>query len=391
MTIPDFYHGREQSFVKHEILKNYLVMLAHIIGFTNHTSVAYVDCFSGPWKEATENFEDTSFDLAIRQLLEAQKFHKQRDKNVDMRCLFLEIDPAAYKRLSDYALQFEQYQPELEVETLNKPFEKAIEDIRYFVNKRPNTFSFFFIDPTGWSGFGMDQIEPLLKMQSGEVMINFMTSFISRFIEHPAEETQQSFENLFGSSEYRELIQNIPQAEREDKLVSAYANNIKSRGGYKAVCTAIILNPLLNRTHFHLIYATRHILGVKKFKETEKKAMKAMEAARADAQQRKRESQGQLTLFESEEMHDGTYFDELRERYLNLAKNQFMQMLQANIRLPYDKAFIEILQTPLIWESDLKSWIEDWQKQGILKIEGLVGKERTPKIRNAHALLWFGQ
>jgi hypothetical protein len=90
-------------------------------------------------------------------------------------------------------------------------------------------------------------------------------------------------------------------------------------------------------------------------------------------------------------MHDGTYFDELRERYLNLAKNQLMRMLQANIRLPYDKAFIEILQTPLVWESDLKSWIEDWQKQELLKIEGLIGKERTPKISKPHALLWLGQ
>ncbi len=47
--MPDLtlYKGREQTYVKHYILEEYLGRFAHIIGWYWQT-IAYVDCFSGP-------------------------------------------------------------------------------------------------------------------------------------------------------------------------------------------------------------------------------------------------------------------------------------------------------------------------------------------------------
>ena len=75
--------------------------------------------------------------------------------------------------------------------------------------------------------------------------------------------------------------------------------------------------PEINRSHFHLIYLTRKPKGIEVFKDAERQAMRDMESARAKAQQSRRQQKrgGQKELFSAEELHDPTYFDEIRDRY----------------------------------------------------------------------------
>ena len=61
------YEGREQSLVKHLILRRYLRRFAFIIG-SHWSSITYVDCFSGPWRSRSDQFADTSFGIAIHEL-----------------------------------------------------------------------------------------------------------------------------------------------------------------------------------------------------------------------------------------------------------------------------------------------------------------------------------
>jgi hypothetical protein len=44
---PDDYIGREQTFIKHTLLKAYLERLFMIVG-KYQESISYVDCFAGP-------------------------------------------------------------------------------------------------------------------------------------------------------------------------------------------------------------------------------------------------------------------------------------------------------------------------------------------------------
>lgn len=64
MLDPDAYEGREQTYLKHFVLKNYLERVAYNI-FSFQDNFAYVDCFSGPWKSGSQSYEDTSFKIAI--------------------------------------------------------------------------------------------------------------------------------------------------------------------------------------------------------------------------------------------------------------------------------------------------------------------------------------
>lgn len=48
-------------------------------------------------------------------------------------------------------------------------------EVVQFAKAENNMFTFTFIDPTGWKGFGMNNIRPLLELPFSEVLINFMT------------------------------------------------------------------------------------------------------------------------------------------------------------------------------------------------------------------------
>ena len=88
------YAGREQSYVKHVFLENYLEALAHKIG-SIYSHIVYVDGFAGPWQSANERFEDTSFGIALSQLRNAKESWKQLGHNVQMSAHLVERDATA--------------------------------------------------------------------------------------------------------------------------------------------------------------------------------------------------------------------------------------------------------------------------------------------------------
>jgi hypothetical protein len=79
--------------------------------------------------------------------------------------------------------------------------------------------------------------------------------------------------------------------------------SIHDTGAFRYVCAAVVLHPQKDTAHFHLIYATRDLKGIDVFKEAEKTAMKVMEEARAEAQQRQRTQKGQHELFPAPVLH----------------------------------------------------------------------------------------
>jgi three-Cys-motif partner protein len=61
----DLYAGREQTLVKHFILREYLQRFAIIVGHHCNT-ITYVDCFSGPWNVRSDDLSDSSFSIALQ-------------------------------------------------------------------------------------------------------------------------------------------------------------------------------------------------------------------------------------------------------------------------------------------------------------------------------------
>lgn len=375
----DLYEGREQSLVKHLILKRYLLRFALIIGRT-WRSITYVDCFSGPWKSKSESYEDTSFAIAIKQLREARDRLSQEGIDLQLRAFFIERNASAFAQLQEFADQIE----DIEIVTRNAELEDSVHEIRRFVGAG-DTFPFIFIDPKGWSGFALDLIRPLLELQPCEVLINFMTQHIVRFIDNTA--SQESFEELFGSAAFHERLAGTERDDRVDASVFQYRDAVSEAGGFDFPGISAILQPHKDRSHFHLIYLSRAAKGLEVFKAEEKKSMQDMETARAKAEQRKRVSKaGQLEFFGPDDAPESNYFESLRKRYINLAQSDLESTLRSDGQILFDDAWCRWLRFPLVWESDLKDWI----KQSGIRVDGLSERERVPKRKRGHVLVASG-
>jgi len=381
----DLYTGREQTYVKHLILRNYLERFAIIVG-SQWKTLTYVDCFSGPWKVKSEELKDTSFGIALDQLRKAREVHRDRGRTLSLRCFFLEKTRSAYIRLKLFTDTID----DVVIETKNKKLENAIPDILKFVREGgQNAFPFIFIDPTGWSGFAMETITPLLQLNPVEVLINFMTEHIRRFIE--SKQTQASFVKLFGSAQFKDKLMGLEEKDREDAFVAAYIDSVKQVGSFSYMSSAIVLHPTSDRTHFHLIYATRDPKGIEVFKDAEKKAMPVMEQTREEAQKRGREERtGQTELaFSSMAAHGpSAYFRSLKERYTSRARAAVLDLIRVNGQLPYDKAWSSAMTFPLTWESDLKEWLGHWKSAGRLEFIGMKEGQRVPQRGESILIVW---
>lgn len=381
------YDGREQTRVKHIILRRYLSAWAHKVGRFS-TTLTYVDCFSGPWNAVSKDLSDSSFSIALEELRKARETHAKEGRNIQLRCLFIEKKKSAYAQLKAFADSV----TDVTVDTIHGEFEDHVPAVVSFIRSGgQRNFPFVFIDPTGWTGFAMDTIEPLLQVKPIEVLINFMTSHIRRFIE--LTETQESFVRMFGSADYQGLVQGKTMLDKEDALIGEYFRNLKPRGLFEHVAAAMVLDPEISRTSFHLIYATRNIIGLQVFKDAEKSAMKAMleaqEAKEAEATRKREAEKIQTDLFGPMDVPVPKHYDTLRARYGTLARDLVTSLLTAKAELSYDVAWRAAVSFPLVWESDLKDWISEWREEGAVVVNGLGPRERALKLNAGHRLIFI--
>ncbi|MBK8265287.1 MAG: three-Cys-motif partner protein TcmP [Nannocystis sp.] len=386
MVQKDDYEGREQAYVKHYVLKHYLEQLALKIGhFRPGTTLNYIDGFSGPWQHATEDLRDTSPHVALTQLLKAKDELANANKELHVRGFFVERDPEAFSRLQSLLSSFKT----ATTEPYEGRFEDHLEEARRFAERGPNAFAFIFIDPTGWTGYPLGQITPLLQVKPCEVMINFMTKDIVRFVDDESSTARDSFIALFGDDTHREEWRALTGDAREDKIVEAYCARLGVAGGFNHVGATIVLHPQQDRTHYHLVYATRSLHGLIAFRDSERKAFGAQHEVRAGARQRSRIDRNHQTELFTAPVMETPYMDLLRERYQSRARAAVEATLEeARGEVPFDDIIGVALAFPLTSLSDLKSWLEDLKKQGRVTFVGQGAKERALKEGSKHRLSW---
>jgi three-Cys-motif partner protein len=372
------YVNREQAFVKHFVLKNYLQRLAMKVGnFAPGTTVNYTDGFSGPWDAVSPDASDSSPYIAAAELLKAQSILRGQLKPVDfqVRCMFVEKDANAYERLKTLKQSFTT----IEVHTFHGEFEQFIDDAVRFAATGPNPFGFTLIDPTGWTGYGLQRITPLLRVRPSEVLINFMTKDIIRFIDDPESSAVQSFQDLFGEASYGETWRGLTGLDREDAIVSRYCERIKTAGRFSHCTSAVILNPNSDRTHYHLVYATRSVEGLVTFRDVERSALDTQRTLRAELRDRKeQEKTGQLRLFQQVPTDSG-YQESLAERYEERARQGILADLMSTGTQPYDSVVYKALNNPFVSETVVKQILRRFQEEGRIELMGMKPRQRVPK------------
>lgn len=359
----DEYEGREQSKIKHFALGKYLEPATRIIG-SGWAGFTYVDCCAGPWESQSGNFSDTSFGLSVSVLKESQRWLAGRGRGTKFRALLIEQKPEPFKELARFAAEATGEQ--VQVEARNWDFLKhTSEIIRYVAN--PRSFSFIFVDPTGWTPADAGKLAPLLRIRPGEILINFMSAFIVRFLNDPA----TNMESILGP-DYRSL-RDLGHEEQEDEAVRRYCDLIRKEGGFDYVCALPVMKGDRDEINFYLIYGTRNAKGVDVFKQVEKKTEQETALVRALRQQSKRSN---LDLFGPDVLY------RREERYRRLASRRRLDATKALQRLlldrktvSYDDCWAEALQFPTFYESDLRGWLERAESAGEIRIDGKTRKD----------------
>jgi three-Cys-motif partner protein len=372
----DEYSDREQSQIKHFALGLYLNVAARILGQSR--DIAYVDCCAGPWKSETPDYRDTSFGVALRALRDARVFLRSKGKNPKFRMLLIEDDPGAFAKLKAFAGQTSV--PETTIRAEKWDFTEHLDEIVEFA-RQPPAFPFVFIDPTGWKLAQLNVIKPILQLNPGEVLINLMSSFITRFVN----DAHQDFTNLLGAK-FAEL-RDLHGEEQEDEVVRRYCEAIRQVGGFRYVCALPVMKADRDSFQFHLIYATRHLKGVEKFKEVERRAARQTEVIRAEKQQKKREKRSRnLDLFTPEIRYQETRYQRLKGKNKGLAGSAVMNLIKTRDSLSYDECWAEAMQFAAVYESDLRGWLAAAESQNLVRIAGRKTSAEVLKIRANHTI-----
>lgn len=301
-TVPGIYEGREPALIKHTLLESYLGTLLVTIGLgakgVARPEICYVDCFAGPWGSDDENLDGTSIALSLKTLAGCKEKLVSLGVNARMRALFIEKDKTAFRRLSNFLVR--SAPKEVECECMPGDFVDLRADILKWCGS--TSFTFFFIDPKGWTPIVIDVLKPLLQRRRSEFLINFIYDFINRTASMSG--WQDEIRQLLGRSVD---LTNMSPAQRENALLSAYRESLKlcmpvGRANFRPRTAYVsVLHPLHERTKYHLVYLSSHPLGIVKFMNASEKVdiVQARVRATKHLDQRAKKS-GVLDLFEDQ-------------------------------------------------------------------------------------------
>lgn len=308
-SAPASYEGREQAWIKHLLLKNYLERLLLIVGMGGRRSglveLCYVDCFAGPWGDESAELETTSIAISLRTMQECQRVLRGQGVNVKMRALYIERDDTAYARLQAYLGEAEFNG--IEASCMHGDFVDLRQDILTWCGR--HAFTFFFIDPKGWKSVGVPQLQPLLARPGSEFLINFMYDFINRTASMSAWK-QEIATFLDCDLPSVDRLDGQPPGKREDSLVRTYRESLKqafgSRGSHASARSAHVrvMDPDRRRPKYHLVYLTAHPKGIVEFMEISEKldvVQRRVSASKRNARQQAKSGTGDLFGAESYE------------------------------------------------------------------------------------------
>ncbi len=304
MEIDSDYVGREQALIKHSLLKSYLEVVLSIIGVDGRkTKITYVDCFAGPWGPKGEDLKGTSIAIsleivsAVREMLNRMP----RVPSIEFTAVYVEQNKERFKRLERY-LSGNTPNGIRSIPLEGDYFDRQDEILKIC----GDSFTFFFIDPKGWTDIGIGRLSKLLRRPHSEFLVTFMYDFINRAL--GMKDLKDEVEKVVGplSNDDLEHIRGLSSTERGRFVVGKYRRALEHEMGGKLPnharsYHAEILNPKANRVHYHLVYLTRHPKGLVKFAEASAKASYLQRVVRV---QTEFNQTGQSRLFSAEQVAD---------------------------------------------------------------------------------------
>ena len=255
-----------------------------------------------------------------------------------------------------------------EIKTYLGKFEDAVDEIQAFIG---TSFPLIFIDPTGWTGFPLDKIKPLFDRNKCEVLITFMSDFVNRFTYSQDKATIKSIDRILGGRGWQDRLDpGLPRGLAVEKL---FRGTLKGIGNFKYVVSTNIDRATMDRLHFYMTYATKHLEGLKVFRQTEYDARRLHERNRANAKERNREARtGMADLFyDHQAAEKESTIEEIVEKQSVLASVALITTLSRRDNVRFDSVLGELLEPYMLRETNIKDMCVALARAGKSKTLGV--------------------
>ena len=288
----EHYKGREQSYIKHCFLTQYLEMAAFKTLQRSSPTFNFVDAFAGPWSVADDfAYSDASFNQAL-DTLEGVRVHLARKglSGLKVRFCFCEKDKQSAEKLRHYAEKKRGF----EIHVFPGTFEDNLDDVAAACK---GGFTFTFIDPTGWN-IDSAPVLKFLSQRHGEVLFNFMAEDINRHARY--EGVSRSVGRFLAAPDWKDEFSALPDDwSNEERILHLLKKRMRATSAAQYIPDFPILKPRENRVKMRLLLGTRSVHGVYVFRDAQRK----VEQRQLEVRQRiRREEGGIATLFADEEI-----------------------------------------------------------------------------------------
>ena len=260
----DRYLGREQSYIKHLFLTQYLQVAGYKTLQGRSPTFNFVDAFAGPWRVSdVANYSDASFHQALRSLETVRAdLGKSGITGLKIRFCLCEKRAEAVAELRRYAEQNGYF----EIHIFPGSFEDRLKEISSVCH---DGFTFTFIDPTGWNIRSGPVLE-FLREQNGEFLLNFMSEHVNRHAEYSM--VSASFGRFLADPDWESDFDALPPDwSNERRVMYLLKVKMKATGAATYLPDFPILKPRENRVKMRLVLGTHSTKGLEVFRDVQAK------------------------------------------------------------------------------------------------------------------------
>lgn len=356
---PEHYAGREQTYIKHLFLSEYLRPAAFKIMRGRDQILNFVDGFAGPWKtQDGADYEDTSFSQSIEVLRSVRDdLRKDGISKAEVRFFFCEKKKASFAKLQEFAVM----QEGVEIHLFQGRFEDNLDAISAEIN---GGFTFTFIDPTGFK-IGSKPICDFLRKHRSEFLLNFMADHINRFTEF--EDVENAFAELLADGEWRQRYDKLPSnMSSEQRILTLLKEYFRDLVHAKYVPDFAVMKPAHERLQMRLVLGTGSAEGLKLFRDTHKRVELRERQVRNEIKMGNQVSLFSLDyLAESEQAAYGFGCEAQRR----IASDEILSVLRTDGPIEFNDIWPRILEVALVTQSDVKDILTGLKKSGAIKFE----------------------
>ena len=246
---------------KHEILRRYLEAWLPIMTAYNGR-VVFLDGFAGPGEYAGGELGSPL--IAIDTFLR----HRHPRPGAEVTFLFIEKNADRCQHLQ-VLLATRSLPSSAKCHVFCGEFDEHLTSLLQMLEENSLRLAptFAFVDPFGYSATPMQTIARLMKHDKCEVLITFMHEEVNRFLSFQNAANEAHYDNLFGTQEWREIInQQLTPGERERHVHDLYQGQLSTVGGARFVRSFRMRNKQ-NRTDYFLFFGTKSLKGLDKMKQ----------------------------------------------------------------------------------------------------------------------------